>query len=253
MNKSYLVITLMEDIYERFGYFMKRRLISYVAVLMLIVLSGCGSGLPQMTYEQEEMIVEYAASAVVQHMDDYRSRLVDLSLYDTIETIPEETEPAGMDPVTDTKTVDVSNQVKQMTVGEVLSLSDVDMYFENYELSDSYPGEDAGDLYFTLDAQNGKKLLVLHFILQNLSQEAKEVNILSTEPRFLVTINDEKRINTLSTILLDDITTFVGQLPASAQEEMVMIVELDDQTAASINNMKLTISSRMGQCTIPLE
>lgn len=232
---------------------MKKGIICSAATLLLVVFSGCGTKLPQMTYEQEEKIVEYAASTVIQHMEDYNSRLVDLSLYDNLETEPEKEETAGMDPITDTETHDISSEVKELSIQEVLSLSDIDLQYESYEVLDSYPAEDTEDPYFTLDAKKGNKLLVLHFTLQNLAQENKEVNILSTSPLFIVTINGDKRIGALSTILLDDISTYVGELSPSAQENLVMMVEIEEGTASSIENMILTVSTDVGSTTILLK
>ncbi|HKM34103.1 MAG TPA: hypothetical protein VJY54_05110 [Lachnospiraceae bacterium] len=232
---------------------MKRKTICSAAILLLVVFSGCGSKLPQMTYEQEKAIVEYAASTVMQRMEDYNSRLVDLSLYDSLETEPEETEPVGMDLIADTQTIDVSSEESQLSIEEVLSLSDIDFQYGSYEVSDTYPNEETKNPYFTLDASNRKKLLILHFTLQNLAEEDKEVNIFSMTPQFIVTINDDKRKSALSTILLDDISTYVGELSASAQKNLFLIVEIEEETAASIENIKLTVSTDIGYTTIPLQ
>lgn len=232
---------------------MKRRAICIAAILLLVTFSGCGSKLPQMTYEQEQTIVEYAASAVLQHMEDYNSRLVDLSLYENLETEPDETESVGMDPVADTDAIDVSSEDKQLSIGEVLSLSDLDLQYGSFEVLDTYPNDETENPYFTLDASNGKKLLVLHFTLQNMSEEDKEVDILSVAPQFIVTINDNIRKNALSTMLLEDISTYAGLLTASENQNLVMIVEIEEETAASIENMNLTVSTNMGSTTIPLQ
>lgn len=232
---------------------MKRRTICKAAILLLVAFSGCGSKLPQLTYEQEQKIVEYAASTVLRHMEDYNSRLVDLSLYNNLETKSEETEPVGMDPVADTDTIDVSSEENQFSIGEVLSLSDIDLQYGSYEVLDTYPNEDTENLYFTLDASNGKKLLVIHFTLQNLSQEDREVNIISVTPQFIVTINDNIKKNAMSTMLLDDISTYAGKLTASGNEKLVLIIEIEEETAASIENMNLTVSTNIGNTTIPLQ
>ena len=68
----------------------KRKFFCSMALTGLIFLSGCAS-FPEMTEEQEEAIVEYAAGLLIQNMKDYDSRLVDLSLYADPEVLPEET------------------------------------------------------------------------------------------------------------------------------------------------------------------
>lgn len=232
---------------------MKRRSIYSVFFLLFMVLTGCGSKLPEMTYEQQEAIVDYAASTVMKYMRDNNSRLVDLSLYDNKEITTEETETVGMDPVIDTETIDISEDGNQLSILEVLHLSDMQLQFTDYKVLDTYPSKESDNPYFTLDASKGKKLLVLSFTLQNLLQDNKDVDLISVAPSFYVTINDTIKKNVLSTMLLDDLGTYRGELPASGEVNLVLIVELEEENTTAIDQMKLTVSTDVGKTTIPLQ
>lgn len=232
---------------------MKRKSIYSTFILLLTILTGCGSKLPEMTYEQQEAIVDYAASTVMKYMRDNNSRLVDLSLYDNVETTIEETETVGMDPVIDTETIDISEDGNQLSILEVLHLSDIELQFTDYKVLDTYPSEESDNPYFTLDASKGKKLLVLSFTLQNLLQDNKDVDLISVAPSFYVTINDSIKKNVLSTMLLDDLGTYRGELPALGEVNLVLIVELEEENTTAIDQMKLTVSTDVGKTTIPLQ
>ncbi len=232
---------------------MKRRSIYSTFILLLTILTGCGSKLPEMTYEQQEAIVDYAASTVMKYMRDNNSRLVDLSLYDNVETTIEETETVGMDPVIDTETIDISEDGNQLSILEVLHLSDIELQFTDYKVLDTYPTKESDNPYFTLDASKGKKLLVLSFTLENLLQDNKDVDLISVAPSFYVTINDAIKKNVLSTMLLDDLGTYRGELPALGEVNLVLIVELDEENTTAIEQIKLTVSTDVGKTTIPLQ
>ena len=72
-------------------------------------------------------------------------------------------------------------------------------------------------------------------------------------PQFIVTINDDEKKNVLSTMLLDDLSTYVGEVTASNQVNLVLIAEIEEETAASIETMKLTVSTDIGNNTIQLQ
>ncbi|MBD5537803.1 MAG: hypothetical protein HDQ99_19565 [Lachnospiraceae bacterium] len=228
---------------------MKKREISCgIAALCLILFTGCGATLPPMTDAQQDAIAEYAAALVMRHTRDYSSRLVDLSLYEEKE--PEkidEPESGGMDATADTPVIDNSddNNIDEpvyQSIDALLVPDGVVITYMGSQILDSYPENEDDDLFFALDASTGKKLLVLRFSLQNTTGEEKNLDIFSVAPRFVVKINDTERTHVISTMLLDDLSTYIGSLAAGEEISLVLLAEIDN-TLDTIEKLELTVST----------
>lgn len=195
--------------------------------------SGCGDRLPAMSYEQEKIVVEYAAQALLHHMKNYESRLVDLSLYGEEQTEPENPDAGKMDPTADTDTTDVSeepqapstNMQATLSLGELLMPEGTEITFTGYRIADHYPESDTP--VFVLDADEGKKLLVMSFEVANRTDTEMTVDLLSQEVVGEIELNGTEKTKVLSTLLLDDLLTFAGNVEAGGSRELVLIAEVN--------------------------
>lgn len=221
------------------------------------LLTGCGAVLPEMTAEQEDKIVEYAAGLVMRHTNDYESRLVDLSLYsnpmeedDTEEQEKEET--GKMDEVADTEIVDVTEE-GTMTLEEVLLPAGMELSYLGCRVTDSYPDGAGSDPFFALDATDGKKLVVMQFVIKNHSGQEAEIDVFSQLPMSTLIINGDETVGILSTMLLDDLSTFIGSITDGGEVALVLIAETDCQSTEEISTLKLTIKTKVGKATETLQ
>ena len=230
---------------------MKRQKICGIIILCLILFSGCGATLPPMTEAQEDAITEYAAALVMRHTRDYSSRLVDLSLYEEKEPEteqPEEPEAGGMDEVADTPVVDNSSEETKTVYSSIDSLlvpEGVSIIYTGSQILDSYPAGEEADPYFALDASAGKKLLVLMFTVQNTTGEEQSLEVFAAATRCMVQINDTERTHIISTMLLDDLSTYVGSLQAGEEISLVLLAEIDN-TLESVEKLELTVNTAEG-------
>lgn len=231
------------------------------AVLCMALFTGCGAALPPMTDEQQDAIAEYAAALVMRHTRDYSSRLVDLSLYEEKE--PEETkepESGGMDETADTPVIDNTGNsdnsgdaMAYQSIDPLLVPEGVSITYTGSRLLDSYPDSNGDEApYFALDASTGKKLLVMSFSLQNTTGEEKNLDIYSIAPRCAIKINDAERTHVISTMLLDDLSTFEGSLAAGGEIPLVLLAEVDD-TLETIEKLELTVSTETGSAVTLLQ
>lgn len=234
---------------------MKKCKIWAICFLILTVFTGCGTGFPDMTQAEEEAVVEYAAGVLMRHMKDYDSRLVDLSLYKepAEEEKTEDTEQGGMDKTADTDTIDATTPSDTMTLDELLLPDDMELNYNSYEIVDTYPGGEDANPYFSLDASEGKKLLVMSFSLSNTSDTEKEVDFFSKAPRCTVIINGTIRQNALSTLLLEDFSTFIGTVKAGETVSLVLLAEVDESALAEISELSLSVKTEAGTASIPLQ
>ncbi len=235
----------------------KRKSILGVALAGVLLLTGCGSTLPEMTAEQEDKIVEYAAGLIMRHTNDYESRLVDLSLYanpmeEDKDAEPEKEETGKMDEVADTEIVDVIEE-GTMTLEQVLLPEGMELTYVGCRVTDSYPDGAGSDPFFALDATEGKKLLVMQFVIKNNSGQEAEIDIFSQLPKSTLLINGTETVGILSTMLLDDLSTFIGSITDGGDVALVLIAETDCQTTEEVSTLKLTVKTKVGNATETLQ
>lgn len=235
---------------------MKNRMIACgIAILCLAFFAGCGSKLPQMTEDQKDQIVDYAANIVARYMKDYDSRLVDLSLYDDISIEleieqEERTEPEGMDPTIDTPIIDIVEEEHFGTL-ESLVPEGISITYEGSIITDTYPNTGEANPY--LDAYEGKTFLVLKFELKNTSGEKININNLSYGAIYTVKINNTNKANILSTMLLDDMSNYVGSINAGEVKSLVLLAEINKEIADQIDGLQLIMVTEAGSETIILQ
>lgn len=214
-----------------------------IGVLLLAMLSGCG--VPAMSYEDEQRIVNYAANVALKYDGNYQDRLVDLSKYDTpLPEAPsvEEEESAGMDPVEDTDTIDVSGgQGSISSIDEFYALEGFAIDFVDYQTCKTYPDGSVDDLYFTLDATAGKTLLVLKFKITNESAQPAMLDMISLSPVLRLQINGERNVGVMQTMLLDDITSYKGTLDAGESIDLVLLAQIEESYEGKISQIAMNM------------
>lgn len=237
----------------------KGKIICRLCVLAMLFITGCGVQFPEMTKEQEAAIVEYAVRVVTNHKKDYDSRLVDLSLYaEKEEPETEEPEQGGMDETEDTPIVDntVPNEdekVYGVSLSELLLPEGVEITCTGFSVNSVYPDTMDDAPVFVLDASEGNSLVVIPFELCNASGETKEIDIFSHAPRCTLVINGTLRKLSLSTMLLDDFKTYIGSLAPGESVSLVVLGEIDNETAAAIESLKLIVETEKGSSEVVIQ
>lgn len=222
-----------------------KRKIALILTALLITAgsTGCGENqIPDLSEDEMRAVGEYVAVTMMKYDINHRSRLMELT--DTAlggqgegtgqEIIEEET---GMPPVDDTPVVDATGSEEAAapvySLEEVIGLpAGVEVVFQQQEVCDNYP---EGGEYFSLNASEGKKLLVLHFSLSNSGSEDQSVDMLSSGAVLNITVNEEYRRRALTTMLLEDLATYGGIVPAGGSVETVLVIEVDGDIAENIS------------------
>lgn len=243
---------------------MKKKRISLCLGILIctMFLGGCANQIPGMTPEQEQVIGEFAAGLLVKYDKNHGSRLVDL----TEEEVPASSqepsqEKTGEDtapdapPSNETPTVPVGEETaggdSVFTAEQILGLPEgVSLSFQSDRVAPFYPEDEK---VTTVDASQGKKLLVLSFLLSNGSAENHNLSIFTVSPVFRVTVNGNYTRNVLTTMLPDDLSTFVEELAAGESRELVLLAEVDDEVASSISSVTLEVKNVSDSTTISLK
>lgn len=226
----------------------------------MTMLTACGNNIPDMTVDELNLVGEYAANALLKYDANNRSRLVDLSLVTTPEPTPEpeetpEPESEGMGPVDDTPVIDNSQAGGENQAGSMEALmalpEGVSVTYQGMELVDSYSNNGVSD-HFSLDASAGSKLLVLKFFIANGTQTEQTIDLLTENITYRVTVNHNYTRNSLVTLLLNDMGTYMGSIPAGGQNETVLLIEVDESIAENIAAITLNMRNELQTYTIQL-
>lgn len=200
-----------------------------------LLLSGCGNQIPDMTEEEQALIVSYAAEVVERYDSNHPSRLeseevVELKKEEEAqkeakkEQLKQEEAAKAEEAKNNEASSETANQKVELTLDDVVGADGFSFSYEGYELDDSYP--DTGEeTYFAMNATEGQKLLVLKFLAHNISGEDRELSMVSSGVRFKITAGGKTQ-NALTTMLLNDFSNFSGTIPGNGTQELVLICEV---------------------------
>lgn len=108
-------------------------------------------------------------------------------------------------------------------------------------------------MYFSLDADPGKKLVVLNFTATNTTDKDIELNMASYSPAFSVTLDDNGPFQALTTLVPNDIASYNDTLSAGGSATMTCIVQAKEDKTASINSIVLNMKSKDNTASIKLK
>ena len=229
---------------------------------MMLSMTACGNEIPDLTEEESQRVGEYAAVTLLKYDANNRSRLVDPEMV-IAKLEKEAAREAAKAAQEEAKTEETGNtgttEVTMPTAQEDITASMEDFFglpegisitYEDYMVTDSYPEDEAE--YFALDASAGKKLLVLRFCLTNGTEQEEKINLLNTNSRYIITVNDSIRANALTTMLPNDMSTYAETLEPGQSQELVLLLEVNEDVAGAVQAIALHLKNASNEYTIQL-
>ncbi len=245
----------------------KNKLIGCLTIIMVFMsFTGCGNQANPVVDQNLNSISEYAAVMLLKYDANSRSRLVDMATIEeyerkqnawkeankTQDKNQQKDEDTGMRPVVDTPTVDIGSETPDNTCNSIEDFFDlpdnVTITGGEYILCDSYPQNQ--DEYFTIEAEQGKKLLVLSFQIDNQNGQEQQVDLFHKQTSYVVTINKEHTFNAMTTMLMNDMITYENTLPSMGSENIVLVVEIDSQLQGNIESISVRFANGSKKYTI---
>lgn len=245
-------------------------LILITALIAALSLSACGAKL-DLSEEEMERVVNYAANVLEKHNALQRGTLADVS--DTSLAIlleeqdimaAEEARKAaerekrkqkeaedqesseGSEGNENTSPLIDPNAIEYKSLAEMLGIEGFSIDYAGYDIKDSYPESVSdNDLMFGINAGNGDTLLILKFNVRNLSSEPAHCSVLEKNPSFKLKINGDRH-SFLTTLLMDDLATFDEDMEGGEVKEAVLIAEISTSRAASIETLVLMLKGPEG-------
>ena len=239
------------------------------ALIAVGLLTGCGENvIPELTEEQQDLVVEYAASTLLKYDKNHERRLITIEEVEAEEQKQEAMKAAVQamklskenSEVEQEEKTDADAEVEEVidnappeapaTLEEALQLEQISCAYTGYEIVDDYP-EQGENLYFVMSATEGNKLVVLKFNVSNLSDAEATLDMNRTGVRFKIAVNGEEK-NALTTMLLNDLAYYQGTIAAGESTELVLVCEIPEENAQEIATLELIVKSVDNIATISL-
>lgn len=240
-------------VYKKITYFIG---ISMICAFM----SGCSlvTGV-DLTEEQSDEISEYAAGLLLKYEKGHKTGIArnnDLdidALYVTPTPTPIVTpEPEIVEEVQYDENGDAlvsfgsqdedgdSYVIKESSIplNKMFGLDGANLEYSYYELRDAYP-ESEDELVFAMNAALGKKLLVLHFNMVNITGSDSMYTTMLDGYKVRAVVNGDIRLRSEITFLPNDLLNFSGTIPAGMAGDVVLIYEVPEETDISTLSLRL--------------
>lgn len=254
----------------------KIKILGFLA-MSAVMLTGCVDSMPDMTTEQSDMVSEYAAGLLLKYSPNYDYKLVSdkelaaaLAQEKALEeetmteaaTVQESSEEASEEktekqPVQEQETEQSTKQQIQQDFTDAdtdlaveLGIEDgISLRYQSFEICDSYPQNASG--FSGIDAREGRKLIVMHFDLENTSDEKAECSLYDYSLRLRVNINQSVSASVQENpILPDDMVTFVGSIEAGKKADVAAVAQIEELSDSDIETLTLQITSANGSCNV---
>lgn len=235
----------------------------------LMLTTGCGDKAIQLTEEEEEVIVNYASHVVskfntrqpdgVVHVEVPKEDVNDEKETETeteTEAQAESTEAntgqfpdesGGVAPETAEQPTEEAPQARQVTLTEGLGMADIEALVTSTELKASYIEKD----YYAMDASAGKTYLIVHVVLKNIGNAEINCDMLAMAPQFAAEVNGMGAVPAETTILLNDLSTYQGVIPAGGSEELVLLFQVPSDTVTQVDSLTLDLAVNGENFVIP--
>lgn len=253
----------------------KSSIVCGLAMSIGLLLTGCSNPfdhMPDLTEEESALIAEYAAGILLKH-DKYAGRLASdaeiVAANERAERLKASAEAFAAEEAQKEAEESTASPNAGNASGSEAEAADIALPFEGiaefcgidgfhityngYSICDSYPEGDGEERVFSMDATEGNRLLVLQFVAENLTGEERELDILSKNIRFKIAVNEEHGKSALSTLLLDDLSSYKDVVAPETAVSLVLIREVPSETASSIQTLSLSLQNASENTTTLLE
>ena len=124
--------------------------------------------------------------------------------------------------------------------------------YASCEITDAYPNAESG-VGFSVTAPQGYNLLVLHFDVENLGEEAAQCDLFDQISKVTVNVNDAGYVQALGTLLTNDLTTYMEDIPAGEVADAVVVVPVEQTDLDEIQTAVMQITTQDSVVNINLE
>ncbi len=250
---------------------MKKIVVYLMILISSVYLCGCAS-YPDLSAEDMAVVTEYAAGLLLDYSGNFEGRLMDLEAAQEeltqMETVPEKeeiTEPENTETDEEQDTQSPTDEEKEETtiidntepealpappINEVLGIENVSVQINGYVTTQAYPS--SAEVVSGVEAKSGNSLIVTKLTLTNIGSEDITIDMFDKDVSYKVTLNGKKYQSVVSTLLVDDLSTYIGNVSAGASVELVLITEWNADDITNASNMMLNIEQGANKGYYPI-
>lgn len=223
------------------------RLLAVLSATVLLI-SGCGTQMYELTEDEETLITQYAAYAIGKHNIRQKDGMT------SDKPQEEDTTKKEQKPQEDSKgqqdTQAASESGGEQGSGENLSnypevsLADalgcdtsLKITYKGYKVFDAYKEGN----YFSVNAGEGNTLLVMNFVITNSGKKTVKYDTSSLKNTFYGMFDGSNRIGEKMTFSNKELSSSTVKLKAGKKTSAVMLFEIAKDTASSITNETLLV------------
>lgn len=210
------------------------------ALVAVMGLSGCSN--IDIDRVDQELVVEYAVNAVINHDKNYIVKMA--------KEPEEETTIDSEEPTTENNNQEPSqgsNDGTTASINDALGLSGITVSSDGYTVVDKYPDDNDG---FSMVAVSGYDLLILKFNCSNTSGSDVNLNMSDGRYKYRVSVNGSSRLNVQTTLLPNALNTWNGVIKNGETEEMVLVFQISEELSAKIQKLGLLVVTEGGTSTV---
>ena len=207
---------------------MRRTRIKMMAAVMAatMLLGGCGDALYDLTDDEENVIVNYAAHIVTKYNTYQREGLTYVSPEEPEETQEDVTVPQTPETQDASETGTAAGSA---SLDQLFGADGIQMTYAGAQLA---PGYMEGD-YYEMTPDAGKQYLVLSIDVTNTGADGVGLDVLSVSPKFTVVLNQSVKSTAENTLLDTDFSTYQGTIPAGGSTRLVLVFQVPDDVASA--------------------
>ena len=181
----------------------RKVLAATLVMLMCFGISGCGSDI-SLNEEQNELVAEYAANAILQRNSEYKDRLdLQAEVISTTESTTQAEKQESVNSGEDSDAMETTEvTAKVADISELFSKQKLTVLYKGYKVVSQY--SDKNQASSSVEAQSGKKLLVVQFQVKNTSSKKNKVDLLDSNVSYKLH-TDTGETEPMLTLLEDDL------------------------------------------------
>ena len=253
---------------------MRKASVLTMIIMISLFAAGCAFGQHvELTDENSQIVTDYSTDVVSKHNKYSKSRLVDLKTVrkeyqKQIDLDAKKKNFIAMQRGVSANAQDQPSDgngsggeenagdavpVPEISIAEAIDIPEFDVEYTGFDVAVSYPDSSMSDnIIMGMTAAQGDRLLIVHFLVSNRSDQDMECDVLSVKPQFRLRVNGERR-TLQQTILENDLSKYSSVIPAGDSADTVLICEMSEADAENIETLSLIVRSAAGRPEYVLE
>ncbi len=239
-----------------------RKRLTYIILLIpfCFLMTSCMNSIPELSEEENVMVVRYMADAVLEHDMYYESRLLtdeqvekelieEQKKAEKLKQIEEEEKKRKEEKAEENipEDIEVAETVKHYfdsDISEYLGLSGLDFSYAGYRFANKLPEDDAQLAFVVAPSTSDNVLMLVEFDITNNSGDSS-ILVLPSQSKIKALVNGKKSVSPIITFLDEDLNCNIERIIESGQTvKGFLCYEIPKDENIESLNLSLSVSGK---------